>query len=299
MASSKTGKWCTFLALCGDAVVAHAGSQGYSHTYTAELYDATGRAYEITVSQWARTKPEDGLYIFTNVPFATSSRRADIGDSNSTRNIPPEIDGSDGVSPSVEECNSSFNGIGVVKEISEDKKSGVIVGFTFLNKESGWVQWEVKIVFEESTRWENWTFPPARSLVTFDAIIEEQDTEGPLKGLIRRLSYIMDAPRNLLQALGIGIGGSTFSDKRSKLRGLNAVKRGREQDNEGSSSGSSSAGSPTKVENESAVAPTAVPPPSTPDSASANDKGKGKPVEHQTPPSPILPAPRSKRNRCD
>ncbi|KAK0532507.1 hypothetical protein OC835_003305 [Tilletia horrida] len=291
----------TLIHLDDGFVLSHAGSQGYSHTYTAEVYDASGRAYEITVSQWARTKPDDGLYIFTNVPFATSNQRADIGDSNSTRNIPPEIDGSDADSPSVEECNASFNGIGVLKDVADDKKSGTIVGLTFINKETGWLPWEVKLNFEDATRWENWTFPPVRSLVTFEAIIDEQEAEGPLKGIIRRLSYIMDAPRNLLQALGIGFGGTTFSDKRSKLRGINASKRSRDQDHEASSSGSSSFGSPTKSENGSSIGPAAaVAPPTTPASASdTKDKGKDKTIEHGTPPSPTLPTPRSKRNRSD
>ncbi|KAK0524417.1 hypothetical protein OC834_001032 [Tilletia horrida] len=303
MAQSKNAKWCTFLSLCGDAVLTHVESQGHLHTYSADLYDAGGQEYEFKVAQWSRNKPDDGLYIFTNVPFATASRRVDIGDANASRHVPPEIDGSDPVSPSVEDADASFNGIGVIKEVSENRKEAIVAGFTFLNKEAGWTPWEVKINFEETSRWENWTVPQARSLVTFDAIVGEQDKEGPLRGIIRRLSYIMDAPRNLLQALGVGNGSSAFTDKKSKLRGIHAGKRARDQDGESSSA----AGSPSKSDAGPSSPPTPAstqlnggPGPSTPATGNSRDeKGKTKAAEIQTPPSPTLPTSRSKRTRSD
>ncbi|KAK0527680.1 hypothetical protein OC842_004786 [Tilletia horrida] len=310
MSGTKTTKWCTFLALCADAILTYKTSRGHLHTFGADVFDSTGRPFELDINQWARTKPEDGLYMLTNVPFATSlpptRRIAEIDEPNSSRAVPSEIDGTDPDMPSIRQTDASYNGIGVTFWRSMDKKSCKIKGYTYINRDLGWVPWETFLSFPPTTRYENWTCHDVGSLVAFDAIIGEQENDQPLKGVIRRLAYIADAPRNLQHALGVGGGGSDAQDRRAKLRYLHE-KRARDNSSAASSSGDSSASLTDNTEKTSE--------PSTPTKTATedhddcvrgdavfatpvqSDKGKAKAVDIEAP-SPSAPR-TSKRHRQD
>ncbi|KAK0523032.1 hypothetical protein OC834_006052 [Tilletia horrida] len=308
MSASKTTKWCTFLALCADAIMAHKSSRGHLHTFTADIFDSTGNSFDLDINQWSRIKPEDGLYILNNVPFATSlpsgRRIAEIDEPNSSRAVPSQIDGTDPDMPHLHQTDASFNGIGVTSWRSDDKKSCRIKGFTYINRDIGWVPWETLLAFPSTTRYENWSCHDVGSLVAFDAIVSEQEDEQPLKGTIRRLAFIADAPKNLQHSLGIGNAGGDAQDRRAKLLSLHQ-KRARDNGSSSSSSGCSSASrseigaassSPSPGQagvNDTSPTLEADFNFSTPSNMVSDDnvtsgKGKGKAIELQAPESPTI-----------
>ncbi|KAE8221294.1 hypothetical protein CF326_g8590, partial [Tilletia indica] len=95
------------------------------------------------------------------------------------------------------------------------------------------------------------TVPGARTLVTFDAVLVTQGTDGVYTSYIRRITSIGDADRSILTALNVGSpGGGDRAERLRRAREANrmALEKKKKEIDEGHSQGS------TGEDNTSAVA---------------------------------------------
>ncbi|CAD6904281.1 unnamed protein product [Tilletia laevis] len=151
---AKTGKWPTHLAITGDLVLGLAQSDNYVHNIEATVYDIDDCPHPATLNIWARDVPEQGAYLVTSVPVATSPTIMAISDAITLRRVPEEIDGGNLTGPSLDAVPPMFTGIGVIRSVEADRKSGTVVGLTYLNKAMGWKEWRVNLMFEGSIRFQ-------------------------------------------------------------------------------------------------------------------------------------------------
>ncbi|KAE8217615.1 hypothetical protein CF319_g6172 [Tilletia indica] len=224
-------KWPTYLSITTDAVLTMCGSEGFVHTMDSTLFDAEDRTVATKLSLWSRIPPADGTALLTGVALATKPLRIAVPDAANLRAVPEEFDGTDPAKPSLPTAAPFMTGIGVVKSVGPTRKTGVVAGYVFLGKATGWVLWEIEVAFEDSPQWAAWLVSAPRSLVTFDAVLARVDEDGTVHGNLRRMSYICDAHRLLLQSLGIGAAASP-SDRVAKMAEIrmNASKTKRARD---------------------------------------------------------------------
>ncbi|KAE8222283.1 hypothetical protein CF319_g4495 [Tilletia indica] len=242
-------KWPTYLSVTTDALLTIHESDGCVHTMDTTMFDAEDKAITTKLSVWSRVPPAEGATLLTGVAMATKPIRIAVPDAANMRAVPEEFDGTDPSKPCLPTAAPYMSGIAVVKSVGPTRKTGVLAGYVFIGKAIGWVVFELEVAFEDSPQWTAWTIAAPRSLVTFDAVMARVDDDGTIHANLRRMSYICEAHRVLLQSLGIGGTGVT-SDRAARIaefrQNAAKTKRTRNEDpgdtteNGGSTSSSSS-----------------------------------------------------------
>ncbi|KAE8221645.1 hypothetical protein CF319_g5022 [Tilletia indica] len=222
MSAGRFVKWTTHLAITTDAVLGAATSKEFLHEIDTTIFDPNDMSFNGKAIIWARVAPTEGAYLLNLVPMATKPFRLAINEPNAMRQIPEDFDGTDPSNASLPPFIPYLSGVGLLKSVAEDKKHGVIAGFTFLGKSTGWAQWEIEVAFEDHPRWALWSLPPPRSVVAFDASLAEVTDNGDLKCYLRRISTIDTNVRPLLAALGVGHGPTAANDRVAKLKEIRA-----------------------------------------------------------------------------
>ncbi|KAE8218042.1 hypothetical protein CF319_g8004 [Tilletia indica] len=199
---------------------------------SATIFDSDDSAVDAKLGIWARNQPPEGAYIVNNCGISTNPLRIIVSEATGLRQIPEEFDGTDPEKPSLPTAAPFLSGIAVVKFVHPNKKEGILSGFTFMGRTEGWVRFDVNVAFENMARWAAWTLPPPRTLVTFDAVLARVDSEGAMHANLRRISFINEAHRALLQELGMG--HSQTEGRAAKLAEVrqNAAKNKRTHDDD-------------------------------------------------------------------
>ncbi|KAK0523625.1 hypothetical protein OC834_005835 [Tilletia horrida] len=287
----RSTRWPTNLAVSGDFVLGVAKTDNCIHEVAASMYDSNHREYRATLSVWSRDVPWQGVYLLVCQAFATHPNRIAIGDVSELRLVPPEFDGLDRSKPSLPRAQTLFSGVAVLDSVDEDRRSGLAVGFTHLDKAQQWKRFTIRIEFEPTSRWNGWLLPHERSLISFDAVFAEFGYADTFKCWIRRINYIDAASPTLLRALGIAIPGS--GDRADRLRQLyssspaTATTQTAESSTSGSANADAASGPPGDTPVPAAASPTTSgakgdavtgTPPATPTPASG---GKQKAVDDE------------------
>ncbi|KAE8250835.1 hypothetical protein A4X13_0g4336 [Tilletia indica] len=220
--AGKNSKWPTHLNLSGELILGKSASKDNVNEVSTTMYSHDGQEHAASLNVWGRDPPEQGTYLLTNIPFATTPLRLGVGDAAEMRLVPDEFDGIESDLPSLPPTFIFLSGIGVIGAVDADRKGCTVSGFTYLNKKHGWQKYALRLEFEDTARWAAWTVPGSRSLVTFDAIMVEHGYDGFYKCYIRRITSIHDADRGLLLALNIGSPGG--GDRAERLRQARAAK---------------------------------------------------------------------------
>ncbi|KAK0555697.1 hypothetical protein OC844_006025 [Tilletia horrida] len=221
-------KWPTHLAIFADVDLAHIRSEGYLHFMDGVLFDNSDNAVSIELSTWGRVPPNDAAYLISNVTLATHPMRLAVADAPSMRPIPSEIDGSSHHGPSLPPTIVWVIGIGVMDSTDNSRKEGLLVGYSFMGKSMGHQVFKVKCVLEDTARYQTWTLASPRTLVAFEGILHNIESDGTPVVYIRRMNQICEAPRPLLQELGVGQTPATDrAAKRADLRQASKAKRAR------------------------------------------------------------------------
>ncbi|KAE8221238.1 hypothetical protein CF319_g5361 [Tilletia indica] len=221
--STKNAKWPTHLGLSGELILGEATSKDNVNEVSTSMYTHDGKEHALTLNVWGRDAPDQGTYLLTNIPFATHPLRLGVGDAAEMRHVPDEFDGMEPNSPTLPATFVFLTGIGVIIEADANRKGCSVAGFTYLNKKHGWQKWTLRLEFEETARWAAWTVPGARTLVTFDAVLVSQGTDGVYTSYIRRITSIGDADRSILTALNVGSPGG--GDRAERLRRAREANR--------------------------------------------------------------------------
>ncbi|KAK0528460.1 hypothetical protein OC834_004045 [Tilletia horrida] len=200
---SKTTKWPTNLSICADLILGLAVSDDCVHEIDASFGSSSGTEHSGKLNIWSRDLVTQGLYLATNLAISTNPLRFSVTDPYNLRFVPEAIDGTDPDMPCLPPGPSSAKGIGLVVWTSDDRKSCLVMGFTYLNKTHAWQKYKIRLTFEVSVRWEPWTCAPVGTLVDFEALITGVDDEETLEAVIRRLSAIEANTKSLQQALQI------------------------------------------------------------------------------------------------
>ncbi|KAE8220608.1 hypothetical protein CF319_g5891 [Tilletia indica] len=222
MSAGRFVKWTTHLAISADAVLGTATSKEFLHEIETTIFDPNDISVNGKAIIWARVAPTEGAYLLNLVPMATKPLRLAINEPNAMRQVPEDFDGTDPSNASLPPFIPYLSGVGLLKSVAENKKQGVISGFTFLGKSTGWAEWEIEVAFEDHPRWALWSLPPPRSVVAFDALLAEVTDDGDIKCHLRRISTIDTNVRPLLAALGVGNGPAGANDRVAKLKEIRA-----------------------------------------------------------------------------
>ncbi|KAE8218993.1 hypothetical protein CF319_g7235 [Tilletia indica] len=259
--ASKSSKWPTSLALTTDLIIDEPISLDFNRTFDVTFFDLFDTTPKGTIGMWARTCPDEGAYIATNIPMATNPIRLDIPDHKNMRLIPEQFDGSVGGQPVLPSSQSSVHGVGVMKQVDGDKRNCIITGFTFLNKSEDSLSYQLALSFEESPKYDNWTLNGVKALVAFEAVIVGVGEDTILKAYVRNLTYRMDAPRPLLQALNIGINSPGKFAKIQQARSSANKRKANEECEAPVASGSGTTTPPPPITDasESAAPPSPTP----------------------------------------
>ncbi|KAE8233257.1 hypothetical protein CF326_g1702 [Tilletia indica] len=220
--ATKNTKWVTHLALSADIILGAAKSDSYVHEIDCSFDDAHGQIHKIALNCWARDVPEQGVYVVVNVPFATHPFRLGLADISGLRQIPDELDGSEG-GVTLPPAPIFLTGIGVVHSTSADRKSVVIKGQTYLNKTHQWQTWTINAAFPDTPKYAVWTTPGPRNLISFDCTIIKAAGHATFDTALTRIALLGPAPNPLLQALGVV---STATDDRAeRIRQARAARQ--------------------------------------------------------------------------
>ncbi|KAK0523056.1 hypothetical protein OC834_006042 [Tilletia horrida] len=287
---SRSARWPTHLAICADFILGTSKTDGCNHEVQCSLYDGNGREHRATLSVWSRDVPWQGLYILVCQAFATHPNRIAIGDVSEMRLVPAQFDGLDRSKPSLPRTQSLFTGIAVLDSVDEDRRSGLALGFTHLDKAKQWQRFTIRIEFEPTSRWNGWLLPSERSLISFDAVFAEFGYADTFKCWIRRISYIDPASPALLRALGIAIpGGGDRADRLRQLYGSGTAPTPTDAAISASSS-NATLGTTSFNSNPASISESAtVPPGSTSLPAASPSTTEGLPPASQTPASSSRP----------
>ncbi|KAE8250722.1 hypothetical protein A4X13_0g4453 [Tilletia indica] len=221
--ASKNTKWVTHLALSSDIILGGADTQNNIHEISCTMDDSKGQIHSVKLNVWARDTPEQGVYILNNVPFATNPLRLGVGDVATMRRVPDEFDGSEPGSPCLPATPIELSGIAVVASVDEERKSGLLKGFTYLNKGHQWQPFTFQATFPDTPKYEAWKIPGPRSLVHFDATVIEEGPHHILQTSLIRVTLLDVAPASILQALGIT--NTTTDDRAKRIRQAREARR--------------------------------------------------------------------------
>ncbi|KAE8230688.1 hypothetical protein CF326_g4307 [Tilletia indica] len=213
-AATKNTKWVTHLALSADVILGQAKTENCVHEIQSTMDDLEGQIHKVSVNCWARDVPEQGVYLLSNVPFATNPLRLGIADPGTMRRIPDDMDGSDGAGPTLPTAPITLSAIAVIDGVSEDRKSAFFKGLTYLNKAHQWQQFVFKGQFPDTPKYNQWYVPGARNLVHVDCMVMREGGFHILETSLVRVTLLGPAPPALLQVLKITAPGTDDRAKR-------------------------------------------------------------------------------------
>ncbi|KAK0518887.1 hypothetical protein OC834_007570 [Tilletia horrida] len=289
-ASGRFIKWPTHLGMTTDVDLTPVRSENYLHFLEASFFDGEDTPVDGELSIWGRAPPEEAAYIMNQVSMSTHPLKFAVADAICLRQIPKEIDGSDQSAPCLPNCPPWVTGVAVVFNNDARRKEGYLVGFVFMGRAVGFVRFKILVKLEDIPRFHAWYLAPPRSLVSFEGILHNIDSDGTPVVHLRRMTYICDAPRPLLQELGIGQSpGADRAAKRADHRQASRAKRSRtDKDTELPGDGGD------HVNDASSVAG-----PSTPTGSPTKSGVKKSPGKMGPPSSPTVGLLTRKRSRAD
>ncbi|KAE8218684.1 hypothetical protein CF319_g7485 [Tilletia indica] len=219
MSAARNTKFSTHLALTTDIVLGLPNSKEYVHEIDSTIFDLRKGQVDVTTVVWARTPPEQGIYIVNQFSLSTADKLLLVAnDANCMRRLPEDYEGQGPLLPNV---LAYLNGHGCIMSVDEDRKGAIVGGFVYQGKAYGWKEYKVHLHFGEGMRFSTWTMPPPRTLVSFEGIWEGvAEDDGLIKASVCRIATIDTAPQALLLALGIGTSAAT--NKAAHLRQLRA-----------------------------------------------------------------------------
>ncbi|KAE8220556.1 hypothetical protein CF319_g5931 [Tilletia indica] len=257
--ASKNTKWVTHLALSADVILGQATTENCVHEIQATMDDSEGQIHKVGLNCWSRDVPEQGVYILNNVPFATNPHRLGIADPATMRRLPDEMDGSEGGGGALPAGPILLTGIMVIDSVSEDRKSAVFKGLTYLNKSHLWQQFCLKGTFPDTPKYVPWYVPGARNLVHVDCVVLREGGYHILETALVRVTLLGPAPPALLQALKITTPGSDDRAKRIRqAREANKAAQAEKDKDSAPEVPSTPTGEPMQAEPEN---PKSAPPP--------------------------------------
>ncbi|KAE8226589.1 hypothetical protein CF326_g7682 [Tilletia indica] len=251
---TKNTKWVTHLALSADVILGKAKSDNCVHEIEGTFDDTEGQIHKVMLNCWARDVPDQGVYVLVNVPFATHPHRLGLPEVTSLRLIPDEMDGSDTGGVTLPPTPVFLTGIGVICSVSADRKSVVIKGFTYLNKTHQWQMWTINSAFPDTPKYNAWTAPGPRSLVSFDCTVLREAGHHTLDTALVRVTLLSPAPAPLLQALSV-VSPAT-DDRAERIRQARAARQAQPSSSSTSiPSTPSTSGNKEETKEESAATP--------------------------------------------
>ncbi|KAK0518660.1 hypothetical protein OC834_005622 [Tilletia horrida] len=228
-ASGRSNKWPTNLSICADLILGMSQSEDSVHEVDASFGSSDGSEHNGKLNIWSRDPVGQGLYLAVNVAIATHPLRLSVSDAYNLRFVPEAIDGTDPDMPCLPPGPTCAKGTAIVISVSEDRKSCVVMGFTYLNKTHQWQKFKIRLVFEATIRWEPWTCSPVGTLVDFEALITSMDDEHTFEAVIRRLSSIEANTKSLQQALQMSSPAVNRAALVRQARAAGAAARGLRQ----------------------------------------------------------------------
>ncbi|KAE8207028.1 hypothetical protein CF327_g7431 [Tilletia walkeri] len=225
--ATKNTKWVTHLALSADVILGKSKTENCVHDIEGTFDDAAGQIHKVSLNCWARDVPEQGVYLLVNVPFATHPLRLGLPDISFLRQIPDELDGSESGGVTLPTSPVFLTGTGMIVSTSADRKSVVIKGLTYLNKTHQWQVWTINSAFPDTPKYNVWTAPGPRNLVSFDCTVEGASGAGhhTFDTSLIRITLLGPAPNPLLQALNV-VSPAT-DDRAERIRQARAGRQPR------------------------------------------------------------------------
>ncbi|KAE8185785.1 hypothetical protein CF336_g7265 [Tilletia laevis] len=235
-------KWVTHLALSADVILGDADSANCVHDVRGTMDDSEGQIHNIRLNCWSRDVPEQGVYIFANVPFATNPHKLGVADPATMRLVPAELDGEYSatmigelqtdrdVHPGSEDGANGLpaapillTGVAVVDAVAADRKSALFKGFTYLNKTDQYQQFCFRGAFPDTPKYASWFVVGGRNLVNFDCTVTREGGHHILETSLIRVTLLGPAPQPLLQALKITTPGT--DDRAKRIRDAREAAR--------------------------------------------------------------------------
>ncbi|KAK0521432.1 hypothetical protein OC834_006668 [Tilletia horrida] len=217
--SYKSSKWPTHATISADIILGDAESDNFVHDVEATFYDDDDTAHNGNLNVWSREVPSPGIYLVNNAPFSTEDGiQISINDGATYRRIPEGYDGLDGDGATLPVVRPLICGIGVVVWVSEDRKSCLIAGWTYINKKALWKKYLLSARFEAGVRWDPWYVAGLRFKVYFECVLTGRREDGMIDTYIRRMTQLEAAPQALLTSLDIGTTKQT--DRAAKYKAI-------------------------------------------------------------------------------
>ncbi|KAK0526383.1 hypothetical protein OC835_005305 [Tilletia horrida] len=251
------------MSICADLILGLSQTEDSVHEVDASFGSSDGTEHSGKLNMWSRDTVGQGLYLATNVAVATHPLRLSVSDTYNLRFVPETMDGTDPDMPCLPPGPTCTKGTAIVTFVSEDRKTCVVMGFTYLNKTHQWQKFKIRLVFEATIRWEPWTCPPVGTMVDFEALITGMDAEQTFEAVIRRLSSIEANTKSLQQALQMSSPSVNRAALLRQARAAGAAARGARQSSPSPSAPTGSNGVPSALieeEDDTANAGPSTPP---------------------------------------
>ncbi|KAK0521736.1 hypothetical protein OC834_006550 [Tilletia horrida] len=202
VAAGRPLKWPTFLAISADSVLTHDESNDGDIQLT--LMDEHDNVMRGTITVAGDHVSDDGAYLLRQAYVGTDPLHFHVGQDGCIRSVPEEFD--DPTGDTLPWAPSLLSGIGVVAEVNESRKKGLIRGLSFLGKDKGWRAWELRTRADDASDDPLQQIPRPLSLVSFHAALHRVGRDGILEAKLHRIAYLQPAYSLLLGQLGITPG---------------------------------------------------------------------------------------------
>ncbi|KAK0528705.1 hypothetical protein OC834_003964 [Tilletia horrida] len=201
-AAGRPMKWPTYLTICADSVITDTIPvvRGEHKDLTMlNVEDVAVRAY-ITAYDIHERQP--GSYILSHAYAATKPFHVHIPHENAARFLPEDIDGTDPSCQTMTCTAPLLNGIGVVRDVSADRRRATICGLSYMG-ENGWRAYELSTLVDDKDDNPQKQMPRRYSLVSFHGTLIKKAEDGVLEVDLHRVGYLQPAHSFLLVELDI------------------------------------------------------------------------------------------------
>ncbi|KAK0554418.1 hypothetical protein OC844_006171 [Tilletia horrida] len=202
-AAGRPMKWPTYLTVCADSVITdtvpvqRCGSMDLTMLNVDD--DDVIRAH---VTSYDVRECQTGSYILSHAYAATKPFHVHIPHENAARFLPEDIDGTDPSCQTMTCTAPLLNGIGVVRDVSGDRRRATICGLSYMG-ENGWRPYELRTLVDDKDDNPQKQVPRPYSLVSFHGTLVKMAKDGVLEVDLHRVSYLQPAYSLLLVELDI------------------------------------------------------------------------------------------------